>query len=411
MISKKDFADRVTKKYGDKYNLSLVPDIIQSIEKTKITIICPEHGPWTTTGKNLLDSKYGCPTCAKLITLEARKNKSKNKLSEVVPRPDIIPINEPLIVSSSQIIGTIYCFINTVNNKIYIGKVLRHDYNERFNEHRSQSVSDCIYFYRAIDKYGWNTFQKYILFQTEVLPCTLENKKKLNNILLDKEKYYIKLYKSNDHTYGYNLTEGGDGIVGYKFSEEAKEKMSKKHSGSNHWNYGKINSAGKRVLQYDLNGKLIKIWDSMADVQRAGIAKSCCVSQCCSGKSDSTGGYVWIKENDNSINLLEKLDKAKRKSNDKSVLQFDLDGNQIGEYISTASAARKYQCDTSTISGAAHGKFDWGVGYIWIYKNEYSDSLLQQKLKIIKEKHMNKKSLAKITTCGYHARRKKSFHA
>ena len=40
--------------------------------------------------------------------------------------------------------------------------------------------------------------------------------------MLEKEKYYISKYKTNNSEFGYNLTEGGDGIVGFKFSEEAK---------------------------------------------------------------------------------------------------------------------------------------------------------------------------------------------
>ena len=30
----------------------------------------------------------------------------------------------------------VYCFINTINNKLYIGETVRSDFNERFNQHK-----------------------------------------------------------------------------------------------------------------------------------------------------------------------------------------------------------------------------------------------------------------------------------
>ena len=50
----------------------------------------------------------------------------------------------------------------------------------------------------------------------------------------------------------------------------------------------------KKVAQYDLNGVLIKVWDSIAD------AKKYCEGQtpyniveCCKGRLKSSGGYQW----------------------------------------------------------------------------------------------------------------------
>lgn len=59
-------------------------------------------------------------------------------------------------------------------------------------------------------------------------------------------------------------------------------------------------------------------------------------------------------------------------------------GNFIEEYISGAIAAKKYNCDGSTITGAAKGKFPQGKGYIWIYKDDFSEDLLRDKLEKVK---------------------------
>ena len=63
---------------------------------------------------------------------------------------------------------------------------------------------------------------------------TLENKLILNKELSEAEIECIKLFNTTDPKLGYNITKGGDGIVGYKFSKETKQRMSKSRAGSNH---------------------------------------------------------------------------------------------------------------------------------------------------------------------------------
>lgn len=75
-------------------------------------------------------------------------------------------------------------------------------------------------------------------------------------------------------------------------TEETKRKMSE-NSGMK----GKFGSEcpnSKKVAQYDKQTfKLIKVWDSMMDVQRElGIAQQN-ISKCCKGKLKSAGGFIW----------------------------------------------------------------------------------------------------------------------
>jgi hypothetical protein len=46
------------------------------------------------------------------------------------------------------------------------------------------------------------------------------------------------------------------------------------------------------ILQFDLDGTLIKEWNSMNDAKRAGYAISS-ISRCCNGKLKSTQGFIW----------------------------------------------------------------------------------------------------------------------
>ena len=73
------------------------------------------------------------------------------------------------------------------------------------------------------------------------------------------------------------------------FTEEHKRKISEAMQGK----FG-LNNCSKKVAQYDRQTlKLIKIWDSMHDVERElGIAyQNICA--CCKGKQKSAGGYIW----------------------------------------------------------------------------------------------------------------------
>lgn len=50
---------------------------------------------------------------------------------------------------------------------------------------------------------------------------------------------------------------------------------------------------GKRILQYDLQGNLIKEWDSIREIERQlGICNSA-ITHCCKGKTKTAGKYKW----------------------------------------------------------------------------------------------------------------------
>ena len=377
------FKQKTKEKFGDKYDISKITEKSFNAEKYKITVTCPTHGEWSTSARTFLESKYGCPKCAYNSAAKA-KSSLKNALSTTI-YPNIDPITNPIITDRKHIIGSIYCFINKINNKIYIGKVIRNNYALRWNEHRRCYNSDkCTYFHRAILKYGWDSFDRFILAQTEVLENTKENIKIISKKLDLLEIEYIKKYNSTDHNIGYNITSGGGGTSGMKFSEEVRKKMSETRKGEKHWNYGNKNSAGIKVLQFDLNFNLIKEWDSVKDIERAGIAKSCNISECLSNNNITIAGYIWVRKSDYYDGYLQKYkSKAGIKSNDKTVLQYDFNGNLLNTFISCAEAARVMKCSGTTISRAAKSdSTHHAKGFIWIFKDEFTEEQLKEKMKI-----------------------------
>lgn len=102
-------------------------------------------------------------------------------------------------------VGTIYCFVNKVNHKLYIGKTVKSDYTERFYTHYHNAFYRNLsnYFYKALRKYTWEQFDKIILYQTEILANTEDNKKLLDKLISEKEIFYIKKFQTNSPKYGY----------------------------------------------------------------------------------------------------------------------------------------------------------------------------------------------------------------
>lgn len=109
--------------------------------------------------------------------------------------------------------GIIYKAENKKDGKIYIGKTTQ-EFTKRQIRHKSDALQNRykMYFHNAIREHGFENFEWSII-------DTAENEKDLN----DKEIYWIAEYKKT-HTL-YNMTDGGEGMCGWKPSEETRKKM------------------------------------------------------------------------------------------------------------------------------------------------------------------------------------------
>ena len=107
-----------------------------------------------------------------------------------------------------------------VTNKIYIGKTILTLDSRKKKHIRGAMVGyrKCA-FHNAIRKYGEEEFV------WEVLDYCI-----FSDLLLDLEKFYIKKYNSKVPN-GYNLTDGGEGLSGHKFSKAHRERLSMAHRG------------------------------------------------------------------------------------------------------------------------------------------------------------------------------------
>ena len=115
----------------------------------------------------------------------------------------------------------IYCHLNKINSKRYIGLTSQKPTKRWKN---GFGYSKNIIFFSAIKKYGWKNFEHIIIE---------DNINSLEQAKL-REQYWISYY----HTYikdplcnGYNTTIGGEGTIGYKFTEQQKQNLSKAKKG------------------------------------------------------------------------------------------------------------------------------------------------------------------------------------
>ena len=137
------------------------------------------------------------------------------------------------------------------SGKIYIGQSV--DINRRIKSYKYGNCKEQPYLYNSILKYGWCSFDFFIL---EV--C---NENELN----DKEKYYIDKYNTFNTKHGMNLRDGG-GSHG-KMSIITKEKMKQNHkdqSGEKNPNFNKKwiyrNDITIIIPKDELNKYLIDGW-------------------------------------------------------------------------------------------------------------------------------------------------------
>lgn len=74
-------------------------------------------------------------------------------------------------------------------------------------------------------------------------------------------------------------------------------------------NYGDRNkrmvaTQRKKVIQYDLNHNVIKIWDSLSDIKRVLDYSISHISQCCNGYRKTANKYIWkYMEGENGVEI------------------------------------------------------------------------------------------------------------
>lgn len=152
-----------------------------------------------------------------------------------------------------EVFGVIYLVWNTFNGKRYVGQTTK-PLEMRIMQHkRSDLVVD-----KAIQKYGLENFRYGVI-------KTCASKEELDYW----ERYYIVALKSKV-PYGYNMTDGGEGTIGYKFtpaqcanvsaarkgkklSQEHRANIGAKVRGENNGFFGKHHTDESRAIMAEIH--------------------------------------------------------------------------------------------------------------------------------------------------------------
>jgi group I intron endonuclease len=154
----------------------------------------------------------------------------------------------------------IYCIQNSLDSKSYIGSSV--NIIARWKEHKRylrRNIHENSYLQNAVNKYGMKNFEFKILEE-----CSKEK-------LLEREQYYLDLYKSYDSKFGYNICKvaGNGSQLGLKRSLETRQLMSlaKKGKPSNVQGYRfteqqrkQLSLSHKDLQGNNLGRKFTKTW-------------------------------------------------------------------------------------------------------------------------------------------------------
>lgn len=322
----------------------------------------------------------------------------------------------------------VYIHTNKHNNKAYIG-ITSKTPEDRWGKNGSGYLNkegNGAYtqpvFARALKKYkDWDNDWEHIIFMNDLS----EIEAKHIEVLM------IALFKTNcnrykNPSYGYNMTDGGEGTLGWcpseetrrKISEKAKERlmdptnhpwfgkthsdeskqkmsqirkgrpahnkgtsmsedarkrMSKAHKGinvgKNNPNYGH----GNTVIQLDKNGHIIAEYPTVTEASRITNINSSDIYSCCNGKTKTVFGYQWVYKKDYNPNKKYIF----VNNHIRPIVQLDKYDNLINEYQSIAEAEKITHIDNRAISAVCKKKRKTTSGFRWMYKEDY-DQLTQQ---------------------------------
>lgn len=239
--------------------------------------------------------------------------------------------------------GIVYIIENIINKKKYVGitgNTFVRRYGMKFKSHNEHLC-------RSIDKYGIGKFVAYICY------AGITDYVKLQNI----EKILISKYNTNQKEYGYNMTLGGEGTLGYKFTEE---------------DYLRIHVP---VIALNMDGSIFKSYKSQKEAyDELGVY----ITDCLKMRNKTAHGYIWIYQEEYDRMSPEEIEQRVKWSNEsvtqiKKIIALDRDGNYIKEYSSIIEASRELDCSCGMLTNCCKHKVKTYRNMIFFYKTDLEE--------------------------------------
>jgi hypothetical protein len=229
----------------------------------------------------------------------------------------------------------VYKTTNIINNKIYIGvhKTKNPDIFDGYIgcgvNKKDRKKKDISGFPAAVKKYGYENFKRETLF---VFPYSDEGYK----LAYEKEAELVnEEFINRPDTY--------NRILGGKPGRKIEYK----------------------IAQYSLDGEFIKIWNSESEASE--FYKLTSLRACISGISKYCGDYQWRKFTGDMSNI------SPVEKKEKTVYQFDLQGNLLKVWKSASEAAKSFENPTSAKTAIHQGikRKAQSYGYYWSNKCKF----------------------------------------
>lgn len=253
-------------------------------------------------------------------------------------------------------------------------------------------------FYRAIKKYGWDNFE-HIIFAEQLTHAEAINM----------ERLLIALYKTNcnrykDPSFGYNMTDGGEGGLGRVVSEETRNKMSEaqKRRCSN----PEERERRSRFMKEYLSDPKIREKMSQAMKGKCAGEKNYWYGKRRYGEENPNYGNKWSDKSRQQLSEYSKnrteehlkhiSESLKLRLSDptkhpmfgkgEAVVQLEKDGKYVKQYASAAEAHRETGINQSHIGECCRGVVPAAGGYMWVFLKDYDPN----KQYVHKNKHLKR---------------------
>jgi len=195
----------------------------------------------------------------------------------------------------SDRIPGIYCILNKINNKKYIGstknlysRIKEHNNNLLKNKHPNNHLK------KSAQLYGAENFDIFILEKCEEF------------ILTKREQFWTDFYDSTNKEKGYNKVKDVVRHSGWTICEEGRANMSRSHLGKKFLSKEQIRlnaeKCMKKVYQYDKNNNFIKEYESIKQAAKENNINSTNISQALHNKKAQVSkGFIWKLDKTNNL--------------------------------------------------------------------------------------------------------------
>jgi len=265
----------------------------------------------------------------------------------------------------------IYSLKDPETNEIrYVGKTT--NITTRLKAHITRSRHNKYHSARWVQSVIKRGFRPIIELVEE---CTEEN-------WIEREKYWIAYYRERfDLT---NVLDGGEGgstfgRLGKPWSDEQRKNNAIARTGLNvnrtkEGNYNRkkgvrayYDKNKKPVLQYDLDGKFIREWESAVDAGKELKISYSDINRSCKKEGYTSAGFQWQYKVGEVKMEINKYVKPENGSN-VEVIQMTKEGEQIKEFKSIMDASRQTGILNSSINNCLSSRSQSAGGYKWKYK-------------------------------------------